>query len=105
MIEQQASVYLRDHKISAFKHEFYEKATDGQIRDDIVSYLAEYRFEVPEYRYSFGIVEGQLVDPNSLEPMTVKAKKAIDIRKKHNLGTSREEAELEGLSILEVQIK
>ena len=105
MVEQQANTYLPDQKQLAFRHEFYEKAADGQIRDDIVSYLAEYRFEVSEYKYRLRIVNDQLVDPNSLEPMTVKAKKAIDTRKKHNLGTLREEAEMEGLSVLEKQIK
>lgn len=89
----------------AFRHEFYEKATDGQIRDDIVSYLAEYRFEVSEFEYRLGILDDQLVDPNSQEPMTAKAKKAIATRRKYNLGTSREEAELEGLSVLERRIK
>jgi len=105
MIEQRTHTYLQDHKQVAFRHEFYEKATDGQIRDDVISYLAEYRFEVSEFEYRLGIVNTKLVDPNNQEQMTAKAKKAIDTRRKYNLETSREEAELEGLSVLETQIK
>lgn len=105
MIEQRASAYLQEHKQLAFRPEFYEKAEGGQIRDDIVSYLGEYRFEVSEFEYRMGIVDDKLVDPNSQEHMVLKAKKAIETRKKLNLGITREEAELEGLISLERQIK
>ncbi len=105
MIEQRALVYSKEHQQLAFRHEFYETAGNGQIRDDLVSYLAEYRFEVSEFEYKFGIVNDKLVDPNSREPMTDKAKKAIETRKKNNLGVVREKAELEGLLLLEDRIK
>ena len=49
----------------AFRPEFYERATEGQIRDDVVSFLAEYRFEVPDFEYKMGIADSKLVDPNS----------------------------------------
>ena len=89
----------------AFNHEFYEGASEQQIKDDIVSYLGEYRFEVPEFGYTMGLREGRLTDPNSGELMTSKAKKAIDTRRSEGLGTQREEAELEGLIVLEKRIK
>ncbi len=96
MVEQQAL---------AFKHEFYEGATRQQIADDVVSYLGEYRFEVPEFNYTMGLVGGRLTDPNSGELMVLKAKKAIETRKTEGLGTSREEAEFEGLLSIERQLR
>ena len=89
----------------AFNHEFYEGASEQQIKDDVVSYLGEYRFEVPEFSYTMSLADGRLTDPNSGELMTSKAKKAIDTRKSEGLSTEREEAELEGLIVLEKRIK
>lgn len=96
MIERQAS---------AFKIEFYERAKREQIREDLISYLGEYRFEVPEFSYELGIKEGKLTDPTTGEFMTEKAKKAIVDRNKDGLNTTREFAELSGLHSLESQLK
>ena len=104
MLEQETT-YSKDHQQLAFRHEFYETAGRVQIKDDVVSYLGEYRFEVSEFEYKLGIINDKLVDPNSLEPMTLKARKAIETRKKNNLRVLREEAELEGLAVLETRIK
>ena len=89
----------------AFKHEFYEGATRKQITDDVVSYLGEYRFQVPEFNYTMGLKNGRLTDPNSGEQMILKAKKAIDTRRIEGLNTSREEAEFEGLLNIEKQLR
>ena len=89
----------------AFRQEFYEGASHQQIVDDVVSYLGEYRFEVPEFSYKMGLINGKLTDPNTGDAMTVKAKKAIETRQKDGLKIQREEAELEGLLSIENQIK
>ncbi|MDO8621055.1 MAG: hypothetical protein Q7R31_02125 [Candidatus Levybacteria bacterium] len=85
----------------AFRHEFYEEAKEHQIRDDLVSYLGEYRFEVSEFNYRLGISNGILVDPNTGESMSLKAKRAIEFKRRRGLNTSREEAEFEGFINLE----
>lgn len=90
-----------EQKSLAFRHEFYQDAKERQIRDDLVSYLGEYRFEVSEYHYRLGIVNGILVDPNTGESMKLKAKKAIGIKKRDGLNTSREEADFAGFINLE----
>lgn len=103
-------VSINSRKISqrseaqAFRHEFYKGATKRQIEDDVVSYLAEYRLEVPEFNYTLDLIDGNLVDPASGESMLDKAKKAIEIRDQDGLNSSRERAELEGLVSLTDQI-
>jgi len=93
-------------RATAFRQEFYEPPTvSQQIVDDVTSYLGEYRFEVPEFEYRLGIEKGRIVDPNTGDLMTSKAAKAIEIRRKDGLKTSREEAELEGLIKIEDQLK
>jgi rubrerythrin len=90
----------------AFRHEFYEPPTASQqIIDDVTSYLGEYRFAVPDLDYKLGLEKGRIVDPNTGELMTSKAAKAIELRRKDGLKTSREEAELEGLIGIEEQLR
>ena len=95
----------RNREAQAFKHEFYKGATQRQIEDDVISYLAEYRFQVSEFNYILNIVDDDLVDPASGESMIAKAKKAIEEREKEGLNSSREKAELEGLISLRGQVK
>lgn len=90
---------------SDFNTEVYKRASREQIIDDLTSYLGEYRFEVPEFDYKLSFVNGKLADPNTLEPMSVLGARAIEEKRKIGLKTTREEAELEGLSSLEQQIK
>lgn len=90
---------------SDFNIEFYKRAFREQIIDDLTSYLGEYRFEVPEFDYKLSFVNGKLADPNTLEPMSVLGARAIEEKRKIGLRTSREEAEVMGLSSLEDQLK
>ncbi|HYM65060.1 MAG TPA: hypothetical protein VES68_01055 [Candidatus Sulfotelmatobacter sp.] len=103
MIEQLEHTYIQSEKPLAFRHEFYNGAETAQIKDDIISYLGEYRFEVPDHEYKMGFSEGQLVDPNTNESMVSKAQKAVELRRALDLGTTREEAEVEGLVSLQTQ--
>jgi hypothetical protein len=95
----------RLNEASAFNNEFYKTASDKQIRDDVVSYLGEYRFEVSEFDYELNLQDDKLIDPASKESMVEKAKRAIELRKKDGLNISREVAEVKGLVSLEKQLK
>lgn len=88
----------------AFNPEFYEKSSNQQITDDLTSYLGEYRFNVPDFKYIIGINNGRLVDPNTGEDMEDKAQKSIEEREKNGLGITREVAEKEGLASIVVQL-
>lgn len=96
-----------EQKALAFRHEFYKQpeVESSQIRDDVVSYLGEYRFKVTEFDYRLGLRNGRLVDPNTGQFMVDKARRSIEIRKTDYLRTEREEAELQGLFRLEEQLK
>lgn len=96
---------IEQREAQAFKVEFYERGKREQIREDLVSYLGEYRFEVPEFTYEMNLKAGRLTDPTTGELMTSKAKKAIEDRRKDGLNISREIAELSGLLSLESQLK
>lgn len=95
----------RDEIPQAFRPEFYQEAGAQQIKDDVKSFLGEYRFEVPDHPYSMGFSEEKLVDPNTRESMSSKAQKAIELKKAQNLSSVREEAELEGFFSLESQLR
>ena len=95
---------MESEKALAFRLEFYEQAGKAQIKDDIVSFLGEYRFEVPDFEYAMSFSGGKLADPNTKDSMVSKAQKAIELRKTQNLNTDREQAEFEGLVSLENQL-
>lgn len=101
---EQASFYPQERAPQAFRVEFYEKATDRQIEDDLVSFIGEYRFGVPEFEYELGIVDGKLTDPSTGESMVVKAQRAVETRQKEGLNVSREMAEKIGMNVLETKI-
>ncbi len=86
----------------AFNLEYEKKSSEKGLYDDIVSYLGEYRLNVQKYDYELqfsgqSINDLHLRDSYEGEPMYAKAKRAIDERKKKNLPTHREEAELTAL--------
>lgn len=95
---------VEQRQAQAFKTEFYDSASEDQIKDDLVSYLGEYRFKFSEFDYKLGFLNGKLVDPNSHELMTAKANKAITTKINEGLNFSREKAELMGIFSLEDQL-
>ncbi|OGH09803.1 MAG: hypothetical protein A2152_00910 [Candidatus Levybacteria bacterium RBG_16_35_6] len=89
----------------AFNHEFYKKEINrNQVRDDIVSYLGEYRFQIPEFSYQLGFLNGEIIDPNTFESMSSKAKKAITFKTKRGIEAKREKAEYEGFKKIEKEL-
>lgn len=93
----------------AFELEYKKPINTDSLRDDIISYLGEYRFRLPSYDYSFFYSRGRdglfaLRDKYDGDSMKDKAVRAIKRNEKNNRPTNREEAELKGLQSLEQQI-
>lgn len=93
----------------AFGLEYESYVKDAELRDDIISYLAEYRFQLPTYEYTLHFSEDSsgakhIRDKHRGEPMRVKAQRAIEEKKVRGEPTHREEAELQGITRLEYQL-
>ncbi len=90
---------------NAFKIEYQPAVLDKEIKEDVVSYLWEYRFCGQKYNYTLNFSNGQICDCHRSEPMGIKAKRAIEDRGKRGLSTKREEAEALGIKRLEEQLE
>lgn len=104
--------YNRPTELSSsrgFGLEYAPVVVDREIRDDIVSYLGEYRFALPKYDYDLVLSRQEnswrLADPHRQEAMTTKAYRAIAEKRMRGETSHREEAELVGLTFLEQQLK
>lgn len=88
-----------------YKDNLYSKTS---IQEDIVSYLGEYRFEIPKYEYSLFYSRNDTdrisVFAKDGESMTAKSRRAIAERKQREDPTHREENETVGLQIFEQQL-
>jgi len=94
----------------AFSPEYRKSVHKDLLRDDIVSYLGEYRFKVKTYDYEILYSLGKdktyaLRDKYEEDTMTNKAKRAIIKNEDNGRSTRRETAELLGLISLESQIE
>ncbi len=82
----------------AFSLEIKEPLKFKSFEELVISYLGEYRFQLPLYQYSYHFDRNQgLIDPNTQESMIVKAQRAIERKNKELKPILREEAELIGL--------
>lgn len=95
---------------NAFKIEYLPDHSDAEIREDIISYLGEYRFNLKKYDYELQFCTSpagrhELQDVHRGESMMAKAKRAIEIRKVRGEPTQREEAELSGIKNLEDSLR
>ncbi len=95
----------------AFNLEHYTNPTKGELRRDIIAYLAEYRLQVPKYPYE--LISGRdnnkqgaitLRDKDRGGPLQHKAKRAIEVRKLRGDPIHRQEAEGKGLNLLQEQL-
>lgn len=94
----------------AFNLEYESQALNSELRDDIVSYLGEYRFALDKFRYRLNFSGDSkatmcLRDTRRGEPMRAKILRAIEERKRLRLPTEREEAELAGIEHLDDQLR
>ncbi len=93
----------------AFNLEYEKTTLDAQLRDEIVSYLGEYRFELQKFNYNLEFSRGAdgvlgLRDDRKKELMQEKTSRAIEERKARNLPVHREIAEDLGIKSLDEQI-
>lgn len=93
----------------AFNLEYEPQVMEERLRDDIVSYLGEYRFQLQKYNYSLEFSgktphEMFLRDAKTGIPMRVTAKRAILERRLRGEPTHREEAEERGIESLDRQL-
>lgn len=88
----------------AFRNEYRKEIPTQAIIDDVVSYLGEYRFNLPKYTYNFKFRSGQLMDPNRNESMLEVAQRAIDLKNREGRSSIREQAEKIGFQSLTRQL-
>ncbi|OIP57172.1 MAG: hypothetical protein COX79_05470 [Candidatus Levybacteria bacterium CG_4_10_14_0_2_um_filter_36_16] len=95
----------------AFNLEYYPGSYEREaIREDVVSYLGEYRLQVPKFHYQLQFSQGEeglfaLRDSFKGEPMVAKGARAIQERSLRGENVSREKAELVGIRRLEDQLR
>lgn len=93
----------------SFNLEYYPYTTRRELKQDIVSYLGEYRFKLQKFKYEMRFFKGDdgeigLRDPDRGELMRTKAKRVIEERKGRGDPVHREAEELKGIYILEKQL-
>ena len=88
----------------AFRNE-YADVPIQVIVDDVASYLGEYRFNLPKYRYSFRFKDGKLRDPHRTESMEDLAQRAIERKIAERKSSLRERAEKQGFMNLDSQLR
>lgn len=93
---------------NGFTVEYRPHVKDQEIKDDIVSYLGEYRFKLQKYDYELSLVKQgdqfHLTDTHREESMVQKGYRAIAEKRMRGEDVHREEAELRGLISLEHQL-
>lgn len=94
----------------AFNLEYDPGVFEKELKDEVISYLGEYRFQLPKFEYQL-LFSGEtkasqkLRDTHREEPMQVKAKLAIEERKSRGGSIQREEAELRGITRAEDKLR
>lgn len=89
---------------SDFRIEYGENAPDKALFDDIVSYLGEYRFNLPKFSYTLKFLDGKLRDSYRGDSMQDITQRAIGKKILEGSFYSRELAEKQGLMRLDSQL-
>jgi len=90
---------------SGFSVEYDPRVTDQELKDDIISYLGEYRFQIPKFEYELIYSDGMLRDSHRNESMEIKAQRSVKERVMRGESTSREASEVIGLQFLDKQLE
>jgi hypothetical protein len=90
---------------NGFSVEYDPSTTDFELRDDIISYLGEYRFKIPRFNYELVYSDGKLRDSRRGEAMEIKAERSVKERVMRGESTQREAAEAIGLRFLDEQLR
>jgi len=110
--DQRGRVSIKPRELvssAGFSVEYENKVFDQELREDIVSYLGEYRFKLQKYNYQLifsksGDEGWKLRDTHRLEAMGTKAARSIEERRLRKESTYRETAEAAGIEYLEMQL-
>lgn len=91
---------------NAFNIEYLKNSFNQELKDDIVSYMGEYRFQLQKYDYELIYSKGEdgslgLRDTNRKELMRIKGQRAIEAKSNRGEPTHREEAEDKGFALLD----
>lgn len=86
---------------AAFRTEYLKSVPDQAIRDELRSYLAEYRFQLPQYKYDLIYFDDHLRDTYTNETMVEKAERSITLRRSNWKNVLRESAEYRGIQYLD----
>lgn len=97
--------YAENRGFNAFRIEYKPEISKQVLIEDIISYLGEYRFNLPNYNYRLDFADGQLIDPNRRESMADLSQRAIDIKNRQNKSSSREQAEKIGFQKLDRELE
>lgn len=95
---------VRGSQPQAFDVEYSPKVHSSRLRDEVMTYLGEYRFKLKEQPYTL-IYDGKLRDPHELSLLSESAKRSIAKRKIKGSPTHREEHDLRGILNLEDQLR
>ncbi len=96
---------IPERNISDFRIEYGEKVPDKALIDDVVSYLGEYRFNLPKFSYNLKFSGGKLRDPHRNDSMEDISQKAVDLKEKKGQSSVRERAEKEAFRSLNEKLQ
>jgi len=89
---------------SDFRLEYGENAPDKALIDDVISYLGEYRFNIPKFSYELKFSNGKLRDPYAKDSMQNLTQRAIGKKILEGKSYSRELADKKGFINLDSQL-
>jgi len=97
----------RIHSVNsaAFNNELLGHISGQEIRDELKSYLGEYRFRLPQYKYNLLYLNNHLRDIYNNEPMLEKAARSIELKNEQRKNPSREIAEYQGIKNLDTVLQ
>lgn len=96
---------ISERNKSDFRIEYGENVPDQAIINDVVSYLGEYRFNLPKFSYNLKFSNGKLRDPHRNDSMEDVSQKAIDLKEKKGQSSVRERAEKEAFRSLNEKLQ
>lgn len=88
----------------AFDLEYRPEINRQSIKDDLKSYLGEYRFQLPRYSYNLSILNNELCNPETSESMADASLRSIDKKRFQGQSVTREKAEYEGFKKISEQL-
>jgi hypothetical protein len=102
---EKRNLNLQEKNTSDFRLEYGKNVPDSVLIDDVISYLGEYRFSLPKYKYELKYLNGKLRDPHRLDPMENLSQRAIDVNLSKGRFSTREQAEKTAFQKLDQDLK